>query len=406
MAADAPLAPQARQESDPTGIATVAAGANIAALGACMVCHTAQGGKPFAGGRPIDTPFGAIFSTNITPDAGTGIGQWSLEAFTRAMRKGVARDGHLLYPAFPYVHFSRMTDRDIGAVYAYLMSRDPVHAVAPANELVFPLNFRPLVAGWNLLFLPGPEAPADDGSHSAAWNRGRYLVDGVGHCAACHSPLNALGAEQRGKALSGGIIDGWEAPALTALSQAPTPWTQAQLVQYLRTGLADRHGAAAGPMLPVTRELADASAADVGAMATYLMSLQAPAPAGRAVPLQRAGAAAGAAAGPGSVLFAGACASCHGSGAPMSSLGDRPALSQSTAVNAASPRNMVRLILDGIPWEGSRSAHYMPAFSGMLSDAEIAAVANYTRNNYAKQAPWPALDADAVAKIRKERARP
>jgi mono/diheme cytochrome c family protein len=397
-----PLAAAAASPVKTPDPAIVARGAQLAAVGDCMVCHTAQGGKPFAGGRPIATPFGAIFTTNITPDAETGIGRWSLETFTRAMRKGVSRDGHLLYPAFPYPHFTHMTDGDIAAVYAYLTSREPVHAIAPANRIIFPLNFRPLIAGWNLLFLHQGEVAAD-AAQSTEWNRGRYLVDGLGHCAACHTPRNALGAEQSAQAFSGGIVDGWEAPALTTLLHAPTPWTHAQLVSYLRTGLASQHGAAAGPMLPVTHALADASEADVNAIATYLWSLQTPAPAAADVAAApQSGSADQAGLRSGAVLFTAACASCHGVGAPMSTLADRPSLSQSTAVNAASPRDAVRLILDGIRWEGSASTRFMPSFAAMLTDAQIADLANYTRARYSTRAPWPALDANAVAKIRKE----
>ncbi|MDB5777528.1 MAG: hypothetical protein JWP38_3661 [Herbaspirillum sp.] len=395
----APETPSAASAPDPQ---SVEQGARLAAVGDCMVCHTAKGGKPFAGGLRINTPFGKIFSTNVTPDPETGIGSWSLEAFTRAMRKGVSRDGHLLYPAFPYTHFQHMSDADIGFLYAYLMSRDPVQAVAPANRLIFPLNFRPLMAGWNMLFLRPQDKPVDT-AQSIDWQRGRYLVDGPAHCAACHTPMNVLGAEKRGQAFAGGSIDGWDAPPLNKLSHAPTPWTQQQLVQYLRTGMADQHGAAAGPMLPVTHSLADASEADVNAIATYLMSLQEPA---SAAANTGAGAPANIADNPelqsGATLFSASCASCHGATAPMSAIGGRPSLAQSTAVNADNPRNAIRTILDGIDWQGSRTAHYMPAFSDMLTDAQIADIANYMRASYSKRGPWPALDAGAVANIRKE----
>ncbi len=240
-------------------------GARVVALGDCAVCHTAKGGQPFAGGLPLVTPFGTIYSTNITPDAQTGIGNWSLDAFTRAMRRGIARDGHQLYPAFPYIHFSRMSDREIEAAYAYLMRREPVTAKPPANALIFPLNFRPPVAFWNVLFLRPGEAQRDP-TQDEAWNRGRLLVDGLGHCAACHSPLNAIGGEKLGRAFDGGVVDNWEAPPLNRLASGPVPWTKAQLSAYLRTGMSAAHGAAAGPMLPVTLELATvpASAATSG----------------------------------------------------------------------------------------------------------------------------------------------
>jgi mono/diheme cytochrome c family protein len=384
---------------------TLRRGAQLAAVGDCMVCHTAQGGKPFAGGLPIRTPFGTIFTTNITPDPDTGIGGWSVEAFTRAMREGVSRDGHLLYPAFPYPHFTHMSDADIAAVYAFIMSRTPVHAVPPANRLVFPLNFRPLLAGWNFLFLHSGEQAADS-TQSEEWNRGRYLVNGPAHCAACHSPMNMLGAEKSDQPFGGGMVDGWEAPPLTQLLHAPTPWTHAQLVSYLRTGLASEHGAAAGPMEPVTHQLADVPDTDVNAMATYLMSLQTPAPAHPAMTAADSGTAtAGQTNGPGRALFTAACASCHGTGAPMQALGERPSLSQSTAVNAASPRNAVRIMLDGIGWKGSESAHYMPSFATMFTDAQIADIANYMRAQYSTQASWPGLDEAAVARLRADRAK-
>ncbi|MDB6143094.1 MAG: hypothetical protein JWP80_2138 [Pseudomonas sp.] len=375
-------------------------GARLAAVGDCMVCHTTQGGKPLAGGLKLNTPFGAIYSTNITPDRDTGIGMWSSAAFRRAMRDGVSRDGHLLYPAFPYQHFTQTSDSDIADLYAYLMSRNPVQAVAPANQLIFPLNFRPLVAGWNLLFLNKGERSADP-AQNAEWNRGRYLVEGLGHCGACHSPINKLGAEKGGQAFAGGSIDGWDAPALTRLSGAPTPWTHDQLVSYLRTGMATDHGAAAGPMRPVTIELADAPTTDVEAIATYLMSLQTqalPAPVQAQHPSSINPSA--------QALFTGACAACHGVGSPMSVSGSRPSLAQGTTVNADNPNNTIRMILDGNGWDGSRATHYMPAFAGALTDTQVAELANYLRALFSTRASWASLDGNTVARIRKENPAP
>jgi mono/diheme cytochrome c family protein len=384
-------------------------GSQVAGVGDCMVCHTAANGKPFAGGLPLDTPFGTIYSTNITPDAETGIGNWSLQAFTRAMRAGVARDGHLLYPAFPYPHFTRMTDDDIGALYAYLMARTPVQAPAKANQLTFPLGFRPLVAGWNLLFLQKGPLPAPATAQSEDWLRGRYLVEGAAHCQACHTPMNLLGAEKGGQAFAGNLIDGWEAPPLNALSRAPKPWTQEQLTSYLRTGLASEHGAAAGPMLPVTQHLADVPASDVRAIATYIMGMQ-PAPATEAAPQPSktpasdsvaAAAPAGQRVDAGAALFNGSCAGCHGGAAPMRTIGDRPSLGLSTAVNADSARNAIHLVLGGNPWSGSASAHYMPPFADVLSDEQISEVLRYVRSRYTQRPAWPDLH-DEVANIRKE----
>lgn len=373
-------------------------GARVVALGDCAVCHTAKGGKPYAGGLPLVTPFGTIYSTNITPDPQTGIGTWSLEAFSRAMRRGIAQDGHQLYPAFPYIHFTRMSDEDIAAAYAYLMRRDPVVAKAPSNALIFPLNFRPLVAFWNVLFLQaGPRAA--DPANSVAWNRGRNLVDGLGHCAACHTPLNLIGGEKRGKAFDGGIVDGWEAPPLNRLSNGPVPWTQDHLVTYLRTGISAAHGAAAGPMLNVTRELGTVPASDVEAMATYLLSQQKPAAPAPAIAANASGTEQ-AALQRGNTLFAGACASCHGAASPMQAFGGRPSLATSSAMHAETPRNAILMMLQGVPWQGEESIHYMPAFAHAFDDQQVADLAAYLRATYSHAAPWPNV-ADTVKAIRK-----
>ncbi|MEK7888300.1 cytochrome c [Burkholderia contaminans] len=394
----APIDPPAPASFDPQ---LVRAGARVVALGDCVVCHTAKDGKPFAGGLPLATPFGTIYATNITPDPETGIGRWSRDAFARALRTGIGRNGQPLYPAFPYIHFTKMSDDDIAAAYAYLMTRTPVRATTPANDLVFPLNFRPLVAFWNVLFLrEGAYQP--DPAQSTQWNRGRMLVDGLGHCASCHSPLNAIGGEQRGRAFDGGIVDGWEAPPLNALGQAARPWTQAQLVTYLRTGRASEHGAAAGPMLPVTRDLATVPAEDVEAIAAYILSIQKPAnghAATAAAPAERA--ATTPAAQRGAVLFQASCAQCHGPAAPMQSIGERPTLAFSTAVNADTPRNAIQMMFNGIGWHGEDTLNYMPSFIDQYDDAQIADLAAYVRATYTDRPAWSGVDAMA-AKLRKE----
>ncbi|WP_321869268.1 c-type cytochrome [Paraburkholderia tropica] len=379
-------------------------GARVVALGDCVVCHSAKNGKPFAGGLPLATPFGTIYATNITPDPQTGIGNWSEAAFARALRRGIARDGHQLYPAFPYVHFTHMSRHDVSAAYAYLMSREPVKATAPANALVFPLNFRPLVAFWNVLFLrPGPLQP--DPAHDAQWNRGKLLVDGLGHCASCHSPLNAIGGEKSGQAFEGGIVDGWEAPPLNALHGASQPWTREQLVTYLRTGRASEHGAAAGPMLPVTRDLATVPESDVEAIATYIMSLQngdAPhtTPAA-ATSMMSAARETTPAEQRGAVLFSASCAQCHGDGSPMQTIGERPSLAFSTAINADTPRNAIQMILNGINWHGEDAMNYMPAFSGVYDDPQVADLLAYVRAKWSAKPAWPDT-VPLVAKLRKE----
>ncbi|AOB32359.1 cytochrome C [Bordetella sp. H567] len=397
---------------------SIARGAQLAAVGDCISCHTSAGGKSYAGGAPLETPFGTLYSTNITPDPDTGIGRWSLVAFTRAMREGVSRDGHLLYPAFPYPHFTRMSDADIKDVYAYMMTRTPVKAPARDNALTFPLGFRPLIAGWNLLYLhPGPAT--EDASHNAEWLRGRYLVEGPGHCAACHTPMNTLGAEESGKPFAGGSIDGWDVPPLNALGHRQPAWTADQLTSYLRTGLASQHGAAAGPMEPVTRQLALVSENDVRAMAVYLLSLDGqpagaapPAPAAQAAnPAQPAAQAVAQAQPPaqgdaqrlqrGGALFNSTCAACHAASAPMTSIGGRPSLAASSVVNADSPRNAINLVLQGIPLRGSAASHYMPSFAHTLNDQQVADILAYTRVQIAQRPAWASLD-DSVAKVRKE----
>ena len=202
----------------------VAKGAALAAGGYCAECHTAKGGQQFAGGYAMATPFGLLYSTNITPDPETGIGTWSEAAFARAMRHGVARDGSLLFPAFPYDHFTKLSDGDVQALYAFFMTRAPVRAPAHANGLPFPLNVRYLQAGWRLLFFrPGRFEP--DAGKGAEWNRGAYLAEGLSHCGACHTPRNLLGAEKSGAAYAGAGVDNWIAPPLTAANLDPVPWT-------------------------------------------------------------------------------------------------------------------------------------------------------------------------------------
>src|SRR5258708_6163053 len=243
----APIEPPSR-----TNLAaeSIAKGEILAAAGHCAACHTRRGGQPFAGGYALDTQFGTIYSTNITPDPTTGIGRWSLEAFARAMHEGVSRDGSHLFPAFPYDHFTKVSNDDVKALYAYMMTRPPVRAVAPANTFPFPLNIRLLQEGWKILFFrSGRYQP--DASKSAEWNRGAYLAQGLSHCGACHTPRNLLGAEKTADAYAGATIDNWIAPALTDANPSPVPWTEDELFSYLRNGVAPLHGVTAGPMSPV-----------------------------------------------------------------------------------------------------------------------------------------------------------
>src|ERR1700730_16541685 len=221
----------------------IAKGEVLAGAGYCAVCHTAKGGQKFAGGYPMPTPFGVLYSTNITPDPETGIGTWSEAAFARAMHEGVARDGSHLFPGFPYDHFTKLSDDDVKALYAYFMTRPPVRASAPANTIPFPLNIRALQEGWKILFFRSGRFEPVAGK-SAEWNRGAYLALGLSHCGACHTPRNLLGAEKAGDAYAGAVVDNWTAPPLTEANPVPGPWTQEELHSYLRNGVSVLHGSA------------------------------------------------------------------------------------------------------------------------------------------------------------------
>ncbi|MGZ5912115.1 MAG: c-type cytochrome [Reyranella sp.] len=378
--------------------AIVARGEKLAYVGNCADCHTAQGGRPFAGGRPLETPFGTVFTTNITPDSETGIGRWSRKAFVRALREGVALNGDLLYPAFPYDHFTHASDADIDALYAFLMTRPAVQARAPANRLKEPFGFRPLIAGWNLLFLhKGPLA--EDPSQSAEWNRGRSLAEGLAHCGGCHTPRNELGAERSDHAYDGAWIEGWYAPPLNANSPAVRPWTAEDLFAYLRTGLSATHAAAAGPMVSVTRGLAQASEDDVRAIAVYFASLMAHAPAAQGPPPADKGNVADAAHPEAAALFAGACATCHEAGAPMMQEG-RPSLAWGTPLHEDTPNDTIQIIMHGLAPPAGRSGPAMPAYGDSFSDRQLAQITVYLRARFTDKPPWPDVPG-AVAQVRK-----
>ncbi|WKL14199.1 c-type cytochrome [Comamonas testosteroni] len=378
----------------------------VAAAGDCVVCHTAPGGASNAGGLGLETPFGTIYSTNITPDKETGIGRWSYAAFERAMRHGIHQDGRQLYPAFPYTAFAKLSDGDLQALYGYLMSQPAVKAKAPETQLAFPYNLRPAMAGWNVLFHDATPFKADP-ARSAEWNRGAYLVEGAGHCAACHSPRNALGAEKSGiHYLGGGEAEGWSAPALNQLAGGKLPWSREELYQYLRTGFSARHGVAAGPMAPVIHGLAQLPEADVRAMARYLTELPgqdaldaqpAPAHAAPLAPLTATAAASVAMPAPamerqvnGERIYQNACAVCHEAGSGPTLFGVKPLLALNTNLHAASPDNLVQVILNGIQTPADDALGYMPGFRDSLDDKQIADLLGYLRQRFApEEKAWP-----------------
>ncbi|HEX7911134.1 MAG TPA: molybdopterin cofactor-binding domain-containing protein [Paraburkholderia sp.] len=382
----------------------VARGKLLASLGNCAVCHTAHNGVPNAGGKPLETPFGTVYSTNITPDGQTGIGNWSLDAFIRAMRQGISRDGHRLYPVFPYTSFQNTSDDDLKALYAYLMAQTPVRSRPQETKLAFPFSARPLMAAWNGLFL-GRSAFTASATQSAQWNRGAYLVNGLGHCSACHTPRNAFGAEKTGMAfMGGGMAEGWEAPALSALSTAPVPWSEDELYRYLRDGHAPLHGVAAGPMAPVVGDLAALPDSDIRAMATYLASLnplEANAdPAAVARQYEQASTVTGTPSGLGARLFDGACAACHHTGSGPQLFGAHPSLALNTNLHSATPDNLIRVILDGIGSPARPELGTMPAYRDSFNDAQLAELVSYLRQQFAGGKPaWQDVTA-SVARIR------
>ena len=326
-------------KADAVNAVLLTKGAELAAIGSCAVCHTKPGGNAYAGSRALPTPFGTIYSSNITPDADTGIGRWSEEAFRRALRDGVDREGHHLYPAFPYDHFTHLTDGDIDALYAFIMTRTPVRSVSPKNKLAFPFNIRPLLAGWKLLFLNRGPREADT-AQGAQWNRGAYLAEGAGHCGACHTPRNWFGAEQKAHAYAGGVSEGWDAPALDASSPAPVAWTADQLHRDLWFVVGRQHGASAGPMAPVTENLADVPGKDIRAIAIYIASLSKGRPG--APPPSRPTDTSSAVA----TIYAGACGICHD--APAGAASQGLPLSLSSSLREAQPRNALNVIVHGI----------------------------------------------------------
>ncbi len=386
--------------------AVVARGAMLAAIGNCASCHTVADGVPYAGGVPLVTPFGTIHGTNITPAPDRGIGRWSAPAFVRAMRDGVSRDGHLLYPAFPYDHFRGTSDDDLQALYAFLMTRDAAEVDPPANDVVFPLRWRPLIAGWNALFLHDRDATA-----GANETRGTYLVDALGHCGACHTPRNALQAEKQDAPLAGAVVEGWYAPPLNASTPSPVAWTVDAMTQYLRTGLTADHAMAGGPMQEVVASFGDADPADVSAIATAIVATMGPSTDARK---SREAASRSRAARPlsttafdasdprmalGAQVYATACAGCHDRGRDVASNGALQ-MPLAVALYDDEPLSLLRIVRGGIAPPDGRHGRWMPAFGTTLDDEQLVALLTYLRRAGADAPPWPNLER-AVAATRR-----
>ncbi|WP_460275375.1 c-type cytochrome [Celeribacter sp. ULVN23_4] len=398
------IKPIATPAADSFAPAQIEQGRILAAAGYCSTCHTAADGAPYAGNYPMKTDFGTIYSTNITPDPDSGIGTWSEEAFERAMRDGIDRSGAHLFPALPFDHFTKMSDKDISALYAYLMSSvPPVSHEQRENNLPFPLDQRFLQAGWKMLFFDaGRYEPNSEKSEE--WNRGAYLAEGVAHCGACHTPRNALGAEETKAQYAGAEIDEWIAPPLTAANPSGVAWTAQAFYDYLKTGSSRYHGGAAGPMAPVVhaglRELPDS---DLKAIAVYLGDTvgapdQDPATNPAVIKSLEAGMPQqDYRADEGERLYATACAACHYNSQQIAE--GRPDLGINSAMRLEDPTNLIHVMLDGVKADQGMEGVVMPAFGSTMSDQQIAAIAAYLRASRTDKAPWDGLE-QKVAEIR------
>lgn len=376
----------ASPESVPPSAGQLARGAYLARAGNCAGCHTARGGQTYAGGRELPTPFGTFVTPNITPDEASGIGQWSAQDFWRAMHHGKGRDGRPLYPAFPYTEYTKVTREDSDAIFAYLQTVAPVTQTVAQSRLDFPYNLRPLLYVWRALyFRPGAYQPTK--AQSDEWNRGAYLVQGLGHCNACHATRNALGAVG-GAALGGGQVAGrsWYAPSLTSMAEAGSGERSVdETARLLSTGIAGNSAAAAPMAEVIAQSLQHLSAADVRAMAVYLQSISVPAGSAQVGELsteakQRLD--------KGGAIYERHCKDCHGSsgeGAP----GIYPALAGNRGVTTVSPLNTIRSVMDGgfTPVTAANPRPYgMPPFGHALSNEEVAQVVSYIRNSWGNRA--------------------
>lgn len=372
------LAPSQAPTAGTFSAETLARGAQVFALGNCAACHTAEGGAAGAGGRPIKTPFGTIFTSNITPDGETGLGQWSFEAFARAMRHGIGRDGRNLYPAFPYTQFARIEEQDMLSLYGYLQTLAPVRNDVPQARMIGPAALRPTVALWNRLYHdPAPLAP--DPAQSAAWNRGRYLVEGAGHCAACHAPRNALGAASA--TMTGAMVEGWYAPALAVTDAAAQGWDEQAYFDYLRRGHSEA-ATASGPMAEIVAGLAVLPDDEIRAMATYLASLSDGAARPAAAPAQGAPLP-----GEASRIYESACASCHEPAfAGMATAAINP-LSRAAVLRAPVPDALYSVLDMGLQAPEALPLRDMPSFAKEFSEAQRAALAAYLRARFAPDLP-------------------
>ncbi|MCF5052537.1 c-type cytochrome [Pseudomonas syringae] len=391
-------APSTQPQEDPA----VARGRYVAIAGDCAACHTdPRHGKPFAGGYALETPFGKLLASNITSDKNTGIGAWTEQEFTRAVREGKGRHGENLYPAMPYNAYVKVSDQDMHDLWAYMQTVPAVNNEVVSNQLPFPFNIRLMMMGWNLLFFDNtPFKPGADATEQI--NRGAYLVDGLGHCAACHTPKNFLGGDKGGAYLQGGELAGWHAPEITGNPYVGIGgWSDAQLVQYLKTG-SNHVAVASGPMAEaVTNSTQHMRDEDLYAIAAYLKTLPgsdtlSPRALKARTPLMQQGAN----------VYSANCSACHNSDGKginqlASSLADNP------GIQAENAQSLITTVLEGgrgavtltNPTSGA-----MPSFAWKLSDQQIAAILSYIRNSWGNAAPE--VTTNQVAEVREARKLP
>ncbi len=398
--------------ANPTGVpaklaqvSLVERGAYLARAADCMVCHTTQGGKEYAGGLGFKLPFGTLYSTNITPDKETGIGNYSDQDFLNALHRGTRRDGARLYPAMPYTSYTYVTDADGLAIKAYLFSLAPVRVVAPANTLTFPFNQRWAMAFWSELFNPDTRFEPDT-SKSPEWNRGAYLAEALAHCGECHTPRNLAFALNNRKKFGGALTAGWRAFNISSdKATGLGAWSDDDIFAYLSAGHAAGHGTASGPMgEAVDHSFSQLAPEDIRAMVAYLRTVPAIAsadlPATLAPPAPASHQDGGSAPDPrGKMVFQGACVSCHG-WTGESSLSPFATLTGTSAVNDPSATNVAQIVISGTRRHTPEDAVSMPAFGNAYSDAEIAAVANYVTARFGSKPSR--ITAQDVAELRKQ----
>jgi len=403
--------PMVVQRDTLAGADLIKRGEYLARAGDCVACHTADKGRPFAGGLPISTPFGTIYTPNITSDPDTGIGRWSDADFLRAMHEGLGKGGERLYPAFPYAEYTKVTDSDVLAIRAYLNTLTPIHYAPPRNELSFPFNQRWLMVFWNMFnFKEGRFVP--DPQQSAEWNRGAYLVGGLAHCEECHTPRNVMQGLKTSERFSGAELSGWHAFNITPDKTAGIGgWTDDELTQYLATGVAHGRANAAGAMADVVQNSTQyMTPEDLGSIVVYLRSVPAQSggdihprdsfgkPTNADVTAMRGTAISGV---NGAQLFIANCATCHswtGEGRGGNAPGAYPSLIHNSVVGASAANNLTMVMLHGVNRQTKDAAAFMPAFANELSDEQIAAISNYVTKTFGN--PQSTTSADQVAKLR------